>query len=215
MIVAVDGPSASGKGTLARRIAEYFGFAHLETGLLYRAVALTVLRAGADPADEDAAAAAARGLDAKLLESPDLRADEVAQAASVVAAHPAVRSALVYLQRRFARHPPGDEAGAVLDGRDIGTVICPDADAKIFVTADVETRAGRRHKELLERGRDSIYARVLQEMKERDARDSGRDVAPLKAADDAFVLDTTHLDADSAFEATLAFLKSRTERRNG
>jgi cytidylate kinase len=215
VIVAIDGPSAAGKGTLARRIADHFGFAYLDSGLLYRAVALSLTAAGGDPADAEAAAKAARGLDLGLLESPQLRSDEVAQAASVVAAHPAVRDALVGVQRRFAADPPGGCGGAVVDGRDIGTVICPDADAKVFVTAAVETRARRRHKELLDRGQNTIYARVLQEMKERDARDSERDVAPLKAADDAFMLDTTDLDADAAFAATLAYLTSRMGRRDG
>jgi len=215
MIVAIDGPSAAGKGTLARRVADHFGFAYLDSGLLYRAVALALTAAGGDPADADAAAEAARGLDLGLLDSPRLRTDEVAQAASVVAAYPAVRDALVGVQRRFAADPRDGCAGAVLDGRDIGTVICPDADAKIFVTAAVETRARRRHKELIKRGQNTIYARVLQEMMERDARDSGRDVAPLKAADDAFLLDTTDLDADAAFAATLAFLTPRLVRRDG
>jgi cytidylate kinase len=212
VIIAIDGPSAAGKGTLARRVADHFGFAYLDSGLLYRAVALSLTAGGGDPADADAAAAAARGLDLGLLDSPRLRSDEVAGAASVVAAHPAVRDALVGAQRRFAADPPGGRDGAVLDGRDIGTVICPDADAKIFVTAAIETRAGRRYKELLDRGRNSIYARVLQEMTKRDDRDSGRDVAPLKAANDAFILDTTDLDADAAFTATLAFLMSRLDR---
>ncbi len=215
MIIAIDGPSAAGKGTLARRVADHFGFAYLDSGLLYRAVALSLTAGGGDPADADAAAAAARGLDLGLLDAPRLRSDEVAGAASVVAAHPAVRDALVGAQRRFAADPPGGRDGAVLDGRDIGTVICPDADAKIFVTAAIQTRAGRRHKELLDRGRNSIYARVLQEMTKRDDRDSGRDVAPLKAADDAFILDTTDLDADAAFTATLAFLMSRLDRPDG
>jgi len=215
VIIAIDGPSAAGKGTLARRVADHFGFAYLDSGLLYRAVALSLTAGGGDPADADAAAAAARGLDLGLLDAPRLRSDEVAGAASVVAAHPAVRDALVGAQRRFAADPPGGRDGAVLDGRDIGTVICPDADAKIFVTAAIQTRAGRRHKELLDRGRNSIYARVLQEMTKRDDRDSGRDVAPLKAADDAFILDTTDLDADAAFTATLAFLMSRLDRPDG
>lgn len=215
MIIAIDGPSAAGKGTLARRVADHFGFAYLDSGLLYRAVALSLTAGGGDPADADAAAAAARGLDLGLLDAPRLRSDEVAGAASVVAAHPAVRDALVGAQRRFAADPPGGRDGAVLDGRDIGTVICPDADAKIFVTAAIQTRAGRRHKELLDRGRNSIYARVLQEMTKRDDRDSGRDVAPLKAANDAFILDTTDLDADAAFTATLAFLMSRLDRPDG
>ncbi len=215
MIIAVDGPSAAGKGTLARRVAEHLDCAHLETGLLYRAVAAALLGDDADPGDTEAAVRAARTLDLDLLESASLRSDQVARAASVVAANPRVRAALVDLQRAFAASPPGGKRGAVLDGRDIGTVICPDADAKIFVTADVETRARRRHKELLDRGLDSIYARVLQEMIERDDRDRRRDVAPLKAAADAFILDTSTMDADAAFAETLAFLTSRSIERNG
>ena len=206
MIIAIDGPSAAGKGTLARRLAAHFGYPHLDTGALYRAVAKAVLEAEIDPSDEAAAAEVAKNLDLSDLSSPELRTERVAKVASVVAAHPRVRATLVDRQREFAHRPPG----AVLDGRDIGTVICPDADAKIFVTASAEARAERRHKELLDRGQDSIYARVLQEMAERDARDSGRDAAPLKAADDAFVLDTTGMDADAAFDAALAYLKSRT-----
>lgn len=209
MIVAIDGPAASGKGTLARRIAAHYGFAHLDTGALYRAVALALLRAGRKPEDREAAVEAARELDLSLIGDPELRTDRVGNAASIVAALPAVREALVARQRTFARRPPDGRPGAVLDGRDIGTVICPDADAKIFVTASVEARARRRHKELLERGETIIYARVLQEMRDRDARDSGRKVAPLVAAADAFVLDTTDLDADGAFKKALEFLSTR------
>jgi cytidylate kinase len=199
MIIAVDGPAASGKGTLARRIAQHLGFAHLDTGKLYRAVGLAVLRAGRDPSDADAAAAAARTLDPDVLDDPALAGDEAAQAASKVAAIPAVRAALLQFQRAFAESPPDGSAGAVLDGRDIGTVVCPDADFKFFVTAGVRIRAERRHKELLNRGETSIYARVLQDLRERDARDSARAVAPLKPAEDAIVLDTTDMDADAAF----------------
>ncbi|MCP4330401.1 MAG: (d)CMP kinase [Alphaproteobacteria bacterium] len=209
MIIAVDGPSAAGKGTLARRLAAHFDYAYLDTGSLYRALALSLRAAGTDPQDADAAAAAARALDLDLVDSPRLRDDDIAAVASVVAAYPEVRRVLNDVQRRFAASPPGGKAGAVIDGRDIGTVVCPDADAKIFVTASAEARARRRHKELIDGGQNSIYARVLQDLTERDARDSGRDVAPLKVAIDAFMLDTTDLDADAAFEATLAYLKSR------
>lgn len=209
MIIAVDGPSAAGKGTLARRLAAHFDYAHLDSGSLYRAVALALIEAQRDPGDAEAAVAAAGALDLSVLDSPRLRDDDVAAAASVIAAYPDVRRALVEVQRRFAASPPGGKSGAVIDGRDIGTVICPQAAVKIFVTATVEARARRRHKELIARGRDSIYARVLRDMTERDARDSERDVAPLKAADDAFVLDTTDLDADAAFEAALAYIRSR------
>jgi cytidylate kinase len=202
-IIAIDGPAASGKGTLARRLAAHYGFAYLDTGKLYRAVGMRVLRAGGDPEDEDAAADAARALDPIELDDEALSRDEAAQAASKVAALPDVRAALVEFQRGFAASPPEGKAGAVLDGRDIGTVICPDAPAKLFVTADVEVRADRRHKELLNRGIASIYARVLEELKERDARDTDRATAPMRPADDAHVLDTSEMDADAAFEAAL------------
>jgi cytidylate kinase len=207
IVIAVDGPAASGKGTLARRLATQFSFAYLDTGKLYRAVALKVLRAGGDPEDEDAAEATARSLDVSELDDPDLAGDEAASAASKVAAIDGVRAALLDFQRSFAATPPdvdGEPAeGAVLDGRDIGTVICPDATAKLFVTADVEVRADRRHKELLNRGEASIYARVLEDLKARDARDMNRETAPLRPADDAVVLDTTELDVDAAFVAAL------------
>jgi cytidylate kinase len=209
VIIAVDGPAASGKGTLARRIARHFGLAHLDTGGIYRAVALRALESGGNPADEAAATAAAAQLRAADLADARLREERVARAASVVAAIPAVRAALIAFQRDFANHPPAGAGGAVLDGRDIGTVICPDADAKLFVTARVEARAERRFKELRDAGEAAIYDLVLQDMKDRDARDSQRRAAPLVPADDAFVLDTTALDADSAFAAALAFVESK------
>lgn len=209
VVIAVDGPAGSGKGTLARRIADHLGYAHLDTGLLYRAVGLSLLRGGDGVDDEETAVAAAQALTSDILEDPALRTDEAADAASRVAVMPAVRSALVAFQRRFASDPPNGAAGAVLDGRDIGTVICPDADYKIFVDASPEERADRRVKELRERGVEAIYARVLQDMKERDARDRSRRVAPLVPADDAYLLDTTSLDADAAFVAALRFITSR------
>ncbi|MEQ8604887.1 MAG: (d)CMP kinase [Marivibrio sp.] len=202
-IIAIDGPAASGKGTLARRLAAHYGFAYLDTGKLYRAVGLRVLRAGGDPEDEEAAEDAARALEPIELDDPALAGDEAAGAASRVAALPAVRAALTAFQRGFAASPPEGAEGAVLDGRDIGTVICPDAPAKLFVTADVEVRADRRHKELLNRGVASIYARVLADLKERDARDADRETAPMRPADDAHILDTSALDPDAAFEAAL------------
>jgi cytidylate kinase len=204
IVIAIDGPAASGKGTLARRIAEHFGLAHLDTGKLYRATALAVLDAGGDPYDAPVAEKAARNLDLSRLDDPRLRGDEIAGAASIVAAIPAVRAALLEAQRNFARHPPavGNRAakGAVLDGRDIGTVVCPDATVKLFITASAESRAARRVKELRESGAAAIYGSVLQGMKERDARDSGRRVAPLSAAPGAVTIDTTLLDPDQVFE---------------
>lgn len=209
MIIAVDGPAASGKGTLARRLAKHFGLNHLDTGSLYRAVAFRALTAGADPADPDAAVAAARRVEAGDLADPRLREDKVAQAASVVAAIPGVRTVLLAFQRDFARRAPG----AVLDGRDIGTVVCPDADAKIFLTATVEARASRRFKELQAGGGPAIYERVLQDMMLRDARDRERRTAPLQRAADAFELDTTALDADAAFAAALRYIGGFKPRR--
>ena len=206
MILAIDGPAASGKGTLARRLARHFDLAHLDTGGLYRATALHALDSGGDPADPKVAEKAAKAVRAADLGDPRLREERVAQAASVVAAIPAVRQALLDFQRDFARHPPAGARGAVLDGRDIGTVICPGADAKLFVVAAVEARAARRLKELREAGEPAIYEAVLQDMKDRDARDSERRAAPLVPADDAFVLDTTQLDADAAFAAALDFI---------
>jgi cytidylate kinase len=212
MIIAVDGPSASGKGTLARRLAEELGFAFLDTGLLYRAVGSRLLDAGADPADEAAALGAARDLHLDDLDRAGLRGETVGQAASIVAPFPDVREALLGLQRRFAETPPGGKPGAVLDGRDIGTVVCPEAEVKIFVTASLEARANRRHKELLERGEASIYARVVQEMRERDSRDSARAAAPLRSAPDAVILDTTELDAEGALRAALSIIASKRSR---
>jgi CMP/dCMP kinase len=199
-IIAIDGPAASGKGTLARRVAEHFGFAHLDTGKLYRATGLGVIEAGGDPADPAVAERAAQTLDFSRLADPRLNAENVARAASVVAAIPAVRAALLEAQRHFAHRPPPPAKGAVLDGRDIGTVVCPDADVKLFITASAESRAFRRVKELRQRGVAAIYDAVLQDMRERDARDSERRVAPLAAAPDAITIDTTLLDADRVFE---------------
>ncbi|HEX3865014.1 MAG TPA: (d)CMP kinase [Stellaceae bacterium] len=199
-VVAIDGPAASGKGTLARRLGEKFALAHLDTGKLYRATAFLALEAGDNPAEADKAAAAARRVTPELLGERRLLNENIAAAASIVAAIPAVRDALLGMQRAFAAHPTPPAIGAVLDGRDIGTSICPDADVKLFITASAEARAARRAKELRERGAPAIYSDVLQDMKERDARDSGRRVAPLAAAPDAVVIDTTSLDADQALE---------------
>ena len=199
-VVTIDGPAASGKGTLARRLADRFGFAHLDTGALYRATALRVLDQAEDPSDPAIAEAAARRVDMQMLSNPRLREPAVSAAASVVAAIPAVRSILLELQRQFAAHPPAPAKGAVLDGRDIGSVVCPSADAKIFLTANAAARARRRLAELRQQGATAIYENVLQDMKERDARDSERPTAPLIAAPDAIVIETGTLDADAVFE---------------
>ena len=203
MIIAIDGPSASGKGTLAKRLATHLSFAHLDTGKIYRAVGREVIRQGGDPEDERMALLVAQTLNPITLSDPALSGDEAALAASKVARMNDVRDVLLEFQRNFAENPPGGEAGAVLDGRDIGTVVCPDAAVKLYLLASAEERAKRRHKELLELGEVSIYASVLQDMKDRDDRDTNRSVAPLKPADDAFILDTSGLNADKAFAAAL------------
>ena len=210
MIVAIDGPAAAGKGTLARRLATHFDLAFLDTGSLYRAVGAKVLREGKSPDDHAAAAAAARGLTPADMQAPNLRTEEVSAAASVVAAQPDVRAALVEFQRRFAHSPPDGKKGAILDGRDIGTVICPEPEViKLFVHASPEARAERRFKELQARGDAATYARVLQDMTDRDERDRSRGVAALKKADDAYDLDTTGLNPDQAFQKALEFIQSR------
>lgn len=209
MIIAVDGPAASGKGTLARRLARHFGFALLDTGLLYRAVGLKCLRAGIDPTDSEAAPRIAQSFRAADLDDAELRSDAAANAASQVAAIASVRAALLDFQRAFASHPPEGAPGAVLDGRDIGTVVCPEADIKIFLTASPAVRAERRLKELRQRGLEAIPNRVLRDLKERDARDASREVAPLQPATDAFVRDTSNLDADEVFAEALQFIQSR------
>ncbi|PKU23414.1 (d)CMP kinase [Telmatospirillum siberiense] len=205
MIIAIDGPAAAGKGTLAKRLAAHFGLNYLDTGSLYRAVGVAVLRSGGDPADPPAAEAAARALDPAGLADPALRGEEAGGAASKVAAIPGVRAALLDFQRAYAARAPG----AVLDGRDIGTVVCPDAPVKLFVTASLERRAERRLKELLDKGLSAIGERVLQEMKDRDARDSARSVAPLVPAADAVLLDTSEMDADAAFAAAVRIISQR------
>jgi len=208
MIIAIDGPAAAGKGTLARRLARHYGYDFLDTGSLYRGVGLQVLRAGGDPADPKAAKAAAEDLDLKLLAEPDLRGEAAAKAASQVAAQPAVRAALLDFQRNFARRPPGGR-GAVLDGRDVGTVVCPDAKVKLFIIASLEARARRRFRELQDKGQAAIWSAILQDMQDRDARDSRRDVAPLKPAADAVVIDTTDLSPDQVFEAARAIVDAK------
>ncbi|MBB4211586.1 cytidylate kinase [Rhodothalassium salexigens DSM 2132] len=200
MIVAIDGPAASGKGTLARRLAAHFNFAYLDTGLLYRAVGQAVLDAGGDPANADDAEAAARAMNPEALDDDRLRSDAAGNAASQVAAIEGVRDALLDFQRVFARLHPHERDGAVLDGRDIGTVVCPDAHVKLFVTADVEERARRRAAEFAARGAAVEFDQVLTDLKVRDARDAARAQAPLKPAADAHLLDTTDLDIEAAFE---------------
>lgn len=214
IVIAIDGPAAAGKGTLGARLAAHYGLAKLDTGLLYRATGMKVLALGQNPEDPQAAEAAARALDPAELANPALRTDEAAQAASKVSAIPGVRAALLDFQREFAANPPpladGRPAqGAILDGRDIGTTVCPAAQAKLFVTASTEVRAERRFKELRERGLEAIYARVLEDMKERDARDAGRSASPLAAAADALLLDTSGLDADQAFAKAVEFISSK------
>ena len=195
--VAIDGPAAAGKGTISKAVAAHFGYAHLDTGLLYRAVGAKVLRG------EDAIAAA-QTLDPADLENDELRTPAVAQAASEVAVIPQVRSALVAFQRSFARR----ESGAVLDGRDIGTVICPQADAKLFVTATADRRAMRRFQELTAKGMDIAYETVLADVKERDARDRSRATAPLVPADDAVLLDTSDLTVDDAVAQAIVIIEA-------
>jgi cytidylate kinase len=204
-VVAIDGPAAAGKGTLAKALADLLGLPYLDTGLLYRTIGKLMEVRGFDLDDAELAGEFARNLDPEDLKRDDLRGREAGELASRVAVHPQVRAALVDFQRAFAARPPG----AVLDGRDIGTVICPDAAVKIFVTASPEVRARRRTDELLAKGRDVDYARILDETRERDARDSGRTHAPLKPADDAVVLDTSRLDRDQALAEALRIVGDR------
>lgn len=211
MIIAIDGPAAAGKGTLAQNLAKHFHYAFLDTGRLYRAVGYAVLQAGEDPSDESAATREAKSFDPKsinkILSNPALRDEATGNAASKVAVIPAVRSALLDLQRNFAKEPFFEDGtpakGAVLDGRDIGTVVCPDADVKFFVTASAEVRADRRFKELQDAQKPADYDKILADIKERDERDSNRATAPLKPAEDAYVLDTSHLNAVQVFQAAL------------
>ncbi len=200
MIIAIDGPAASGKGTLAKRLAVHFGLPHLDTGLLYRAVARVLLDRDIALTDRDAAAHVAQNLDVSHLDDDSrLRGAAMGEAASVVSAYQPVRDALLAFQRQFGATAPG----AVLDGRDIGTVVCPDADVKLFITAAPEERARRRHRELVNRGEQAEYETILVDIRRRDERDMNRSTAPLKPAEDALTLDTTHLDADAAFRAAL------------
>jgi CMP/dCMP kinase len=212
MIIAIDGPAASGKGTIARQIASVYGLHHLDTGLLYRAVAKAVLDAGDAPDDAPRAIEAAASLDPRKFDEGTLKTQAITEAASVVAAIPQVRQALMNYQRAFALKPPG----AVLDGRDIGTVIAPGADVKLFVVASPEVRARRRVLELRARGEEADEAEVLADIRRRDERDSRRTAAPLVQAPDAHLLDTTHLAIDAAFRAAVAIIEAaRTGRKRG
>ena len=204
MIIAIDGPAASGKGTLGKRLAHHYGYRHLDTGVIYRAVAQALLEAGADLTDEARAVAAAMELDPEKFGNPVLKTQKVGDAASVVSAIPKVREVLINFQRQFAADPPG----AVLDGRDIGTVICPDADVKIFVVADPHVRAHRRTLEARARGEQADEAAVLADILKRDERDRNRAAAPLKAAPDAYLLDNSQLDIESGVRAAIDIVEA-------
>ncbi|MDZ7588880.1 MAG: (d)CMP kinase [Parasphingorhabdus sp.] len=204
MIIAVDGPTASGKGTIATALAEHFGLPHLDTGLLYRAVGWQIAQGGDDPDDAQAALSAC-DFDDCLLSEPLLRREAIGALASRVSVHPEVRAALLQRQRDFAAQP----GGAVLDGRDIGTVIAPHADAKLFVSADAEVRAKRRFAEMERRGDPRSYEVILADIKARDARDTGRDIAPLRASPDALLLDTSNLTISTAVQAAIAMVETR------
>ena len=212
MIIAVDGSAASGKGTLAKRLALHFDLTHLDTGSLYRALGLHLLRSGvtAENAEENKVAAAVASLDLGLADYPEIRTDAVAGMASIIAEMPAVRSAFTTLQRDFATDPPHG-GGAVLDGRDIGSVILPNADFKFFIDADLEVRAERRTRELQEKGQSVMFRDVLEDMRDRDRRDRERTTAPLRAADDAFVIDTSTMDADRVFTLAVGHIARPSE----
>ncbi len=214
MIIAIDGPAAAGKGTLAKKLAEHFKYAFLDTGRLYRAVGYAVLEKKGSPSDEKMATTAAQAFDPKsinkILNNPALREEATGKAASEVGAIPGVRAALLDLQRDFANHPFFEDGtpskGSVLDGRDIGTAVCPDAEIKFFVTASAEVRAKRRFDELSEAGKTADYEVILKDIKERDERDSNRSTAPLKAAEDALIIDTSDLNAKEVFQKALDFI---------
>ena len=211
-IIAIDGPAASGKGTLARALAENLNFAHMDTGALYRAVGYEVLQSGGSPSDENDALAACASLAKKItnpetLSNPDLRTDDSGNAASQVAVIQSVRDALLQMQRDFAQSPGKSYKGAVLDGRDIGTIVCPQAQIKLYVTANMEIRAERRMKELQSKGIPVTYEAVLEDMRARDARDTGRKAAPLKPAEDAIIIDTSDLSQDEALAKALEYAK--------
>ena len=209
VVIAVDGPAASGKGTLSNSLANHFDFARLDTGLIYRALGLKVLGDGTDASDKQKVILLANQLSFDDLNQENLRSEKVGAVASRVSAIPDVRAVLLKFQRDFAAHPPAEKSGVVLDGRDIGTIVCPNANFKIFLIADKDVRATRRFKELQERGLRVIYSQILRDMVDRDARDSLRSVAPLEPAKDAFVLDTSKLSVDATFAAVLRYISTQ------
>lgn len=211
IIIAIDGDSASGKGTLARKLAEKMDFAYLDTGLLYRQTAFIVLKNNKNIGLEEDCAWAARQVRIEDLQYESLRSEDVSQAASKVAIYPAVRQILLPLQRDFAQNPPGGKRGAVLDGRDIGTVVCPKAQVKLYVTADPAIRAERRLKELQNQGIEAIQTQVFEDLKQRDSRDSSRKTAPLKMASDAHHLDTTSMTADDVLAKALDYVQQKSK----
>jgi cytidylate kinase len=213
LLIAVDGPSGAGKGTLARRLAQHYHLAYLDTGLIYRAVGAQMLAQNISLDNEQKAIEIAQKMSMEALGQSNLRTDEVAQAASTIAVYPAVRQALLTFQQDFAASPPPGYQGAVLDGRDIGTRICPNADFKFYITADVKIRAERRCKELQERGIPSIYSDVLNDMMQRDQRDQQRTEWPLRPADDAIVIDTTHFTAEEAFNFAVHCIEHNTKEQ--
>ena len=210
-VVAIDGPAGAGKGTLGRRVANYFGFSYLDTGALYRAVAMRMLRARVSLEDVTAMVTQARAINLTDLEELELRSEATGKAASIIAPQIELRDALLEYQRNFANHPPGQVQGAVLDGRDIGTVVCPDAEVKLFVTASSETRAIRRHAELIASAQDISLDAVREDLLKRDRRDSNRPTSPLTQAKDAYLLDTTKMDIEAAFQAALGIVIARRE----
>jgi cytidylate kinase len=214
IVIAIDGTAASGKGTLSRKLADILGFAYLDTGKLYRYLGHEITSQGLDPSSEDDALAIVgglldKGIEAENLQNPALQTDEAGRAASMVSVFPDVRKSLISYQRNFAQNPPGEAKGTILDGRDIGTVICPAADLKLYVTAKIEIRAKRRHKELQSSGITGTYEAVLADMCERDARDAGRKEAPMKPADDAIILDTSEFGIDEVLEKALSLIEEK------
>ena len=209
IIIAVDGPAASGKGTLSHNLADHFDYARLDTGLIYRALGLKIIDNGGDPGDKNIAILIAKNFTLNDMKKENLRSEIAAAAASKIAVIPEVRQILLQLQRTFAAAPPEGKPGAVLDGRDIGSVVCPHADFKFFLLADTEIRASRRFKELQERGSKAIHSRILRDMKDRDARDMLRSIAPLKPVENAFILDTSYLSADDVFFAALKYISAQ------